>query len=102
MKKLKLGIVAVLIIAFLHTVIVLALSNKNIFPCQTKPVVLDMEKLEWKDSKCDVNPKHWVGSVQRLTPGAAAVRVGLIYVLPTLIAAGVMYGLHMRKKRIVQ
>jgi len=72
----------------------------KIFPCQTKPVVADMEKVEWKDSVCDVNYKHWVGSVQKLTPGAVVARAGLIYVLPGLITVGIMYGVHLRRKRV--
>jgi len=100
MKKLKSVIIAVVLIVVLHFITVLSLSGVKIFPCQTKPVVADMEKVEWKDGVCDVNYKNWIGSAQRLSPGASAARVGLIYVLPVLITATIMYGLHLRKRRV--
>jgi len=59
-----------------------------------------MDVVEWQDSVCDVNYKYWIGSVQKLTPGASAARVGLVYVLPLLITSGIMYGMHLRKKRV--
>ncbi len=99
MKRLISIILPVVLLVVLHITAVLALSDVNIFPCQFKPVVPDMEKLEWQDSMCDINYGFSVGSIQKLTPGAATARVGLIYVLPVIITAGIMYGLHRRTKR---
>lgn len=100
MKKLKSILLALIIFVVLHAVTLYILSDSRIFPCQIKPVVTNMETLEWKDNMCSGNYMYFtIGSVQRLTPGANLARIGLIFILPLLITGGVMHVLYLKNKR---
>ena len=99
MKKLKLIMIAIVLLVVLHIVAILALSDAKIFPCQISSIGGNMQMSEWRDGMCDVNYKYWMGSVQKLTPNANGARILLIYGLPVLLTGIIMYGLHLRKKR---
>jgi len=99
MKKLKQIIIAVVLVIVLHFAMLLALTDKKVFPCQISSIGGNMQVSEWRDGKCDVNYKHWIGSVQKMTPGSIAARIALIYALPLAFAAGIMYRLNIRKIR---
>lgn len=100
MKKLKSIITAIVLLVVLHLAIVLALSDAKIFPCQISSIGGNMQASEWRDGMCDVNYKYWIGSVQKLTPNANTTRISLIYGLPVLLTGVIMYGLHLRKRRV--
>jgi hypothetical protein len=100
MKKLKSVTLVIVLLVVLHITTVLALSNAKIFPCQISSIGGNMQTSEWRNGMCDVNYKHWIGSVQKLTIGANIERISLIYGLPVLLTGVIMYGLHFRKRRI--
>ena len=88
------------LLVVLHIATVLTLSDTKIFPCQISSIGGNMQASEWLAGMCDVNYKYWIGSVQKLTPNANVARILLIYGLPVLLTGVIMYGLHLRKKRV--
>lgn len=100
MKKLKSIVLTIVLFIVLHFTTVVAFSNAKIFPCQISSIGGNMQTSEWRDGMCDVNYKYWMGSNQKLTSGANIARISLIYGLPVLLTGVIMYGLHLRKKRV--
>jgi len=97
MKIFKTTVITVVLVVILHIVIIFSLSDAKIFPCPIWSSTGDGPS-EWIIDMCDMNyNRSEYGSATKLTPGGTAARVGLIYVLPALITAGVIYGLHFRK-----
>ena len=72
------------------------IGGLNIFPCLTKPVVANMASLPWKESTCDL--RIWTGSARRFTTSGVALYVGLLYLVP-LILAGIVTTLITHKKK---
>lgn len=93
-------ITAILLIIILHVLIVYSLSGVEVFSC---PIwySLGNKPAEWVTMMCDINYKYDSGlPATKLTTGAEAARIGLIYVLPILMSTGLIYLIHLRRKNV--
>ena len=99
MKKLKSIVIAIVLLVVLHVISIFILSDSKIFPCEIRSVGGNMQMSPWRDGTCDVNYRYWIGSVQKLTPGAAVARIGLIYILPILATVAIMNEYQKIKKK---